>query len=291
MIHRRAFALAAAALFLPSTAGAQRRVAGSPRTYRYASAPGVAPDLQSLDLYASPGQGKPLLVFIHGGGWRIGDKANGLHGAQKAAFFNAQGYAYASINYRLSPAVTHPAHVEDVAAALAWLADNARAQGLDADRIVVMGHSAGAHLAGLVATDARRLGAHGKPLSLLKGAILLDGAGYDVTRQAPAVIARGGFMGEMYADAFGRDGALWADASPVTHVREGAGIAPFLIVHTDRADAVSQSRLLADKLRSARVDAQLFRAAGYSHADANRKIGQPGEPVTEAIMAALRRWL
>jgi len=290
MMHRRAFATALAACIV---APAYAQVA--PRTYRYAQSPGTAPDLQSLDLYASPGpnlwQGKPLLVFIHGGGWRIGDKANAPHGRQKAAFFNAQGYAYASINYRLSPAVTHPAHVEDVAAALAWLADHAEQQGLDARRIVVMGHSAGAHLAALVATDARRLGAYGKPLSTIKGAILLDGAGYDVTRQAPSVIARGGFLGEMYADAFGRDGALWADASPVTHVREGAGIAPFLIVHTDRPDAVAQSTLLAQRLRAARVDAQLIRAAGYSHADANRKVGQAGEPVTEAIVAALRRWI
>lgn len=289
MIHRRAFALSTAALFL-GAAHAQPRIAGSPRTYRYAQSPGATADLQSLDLYASPGQDRPLLVFIHGGGWRIGDKANAPHGSQKAAFFNAQGYAYASINYRLSPAVMHPAHVEDVAAALAWLADHAGQQGLDARRIYVMGHSAGAHLAALVATDARRLGAFGKPLSTIKGAILLDGAGYDVARQAPAVIRRGGLLGQMYADAFGRDGALWADASPVTHAREGAGIAPFLIVHTDRPDAVSQSTLLAQRLRAARVDAQLFRAAGYSHADANRKVGQAGDPVTEAIMAALRRW-
>jgi acetyl esterase/lipase len=286
MIHRRAFVASLAALSL-APAHAQPR---APRTYRYAETPGVDPDLQSLDLYPAASGPRPLVAFIHGGGWRIGDKANAPHGPQKAAFFNAQGFAYASINYRLSPAVTHPAHVEDVAAAVAWLAKNARSHGIDARSITVMGHSAGAHLAALVATDARRLGAHNLPLSAIRGAILLDGAGYDVMRQAPTVIARGGFLGEMYADAFGRDGALWSDASPVAHVRAGAGIAPFLIVHTDRPDAVSQSTLLADRLRGAGVDAQLFRAAGYSHADANRKVGQAGEPVTEAIMAALRRW-
>lgn len=283
MLDRRAFALAALAFATPA-------LAQEKRTFRYAQTPGVAPDLQSLDLYAPPGPPRPLLVFIHGGGWRIGDKANPPHGRQKAAYFNAQGYALASLNYRLSPAVTHPAHVEDVAAALAWLHRNGARHGVDARRMVLMGHSAGAHLAALVATDARRLARHDLTPAILGGAVLLDGAGYDVADQAPAVIARGGFLGEMYADAFGRDGALWADASPVTHVAAGKAIPPFLIVHTDRQDAVRQSTLLARRLREAGVDATLFRAAGYSHADANRRIGETGEPVTAAIMAALGRW-
>lgn len=290
MISRRTFALSAAAMFAAGLAHAQARVAGGPRTYRYAQSPGVAPDLQSLDVYASPGQHRPLMVFIHGGGWRIGDKANAPHGVAKAAFFNGQGMAYASLNYRLSPAVTHPAHVQDVAAALSWIADHADQQGFDPRRIYLMGHSAGAHLAALVATDTRRLAAYGKTPAMLRGVIVLDGAGYDVREQAPATIRRGGFLGEMYADAFGRDGALWADASPVTFVAANHAIPPFLIVHTDRPDAVRQSTLLADRLRGARVETTLFRALGYTHADVNRRIGQPDEPVTGAIMGALHRW-
>lgn len=284
MIDRRAFAASAGALLLAPSARAE----GAPRTFRYAQAPGVAPALQSLDLYAGPGGKAPLVVFIHGGGWRIGDKQNGAAGREKAAFFNAQGFAYASVNYRLSPDVMHPAHVQDVAAALAWLADHAVAEGADPARIFVMGHSAGAHLAALVATDARRLGAFGKSPSMLKGVILLDGAGYDVAREAAATIARGGFLGAMYADAFGADPAGWADASPVRFVTRGAP--PFLIVRTDRPDAVTQTALLRDALGRAGVDVTVFRAAGYTHADVNRRIGQTGEPVTGAIMAALRRW-
>ncbi len=269
---------------------AQARTAGRPRSYRYAQSPGAAPDLQSLDVYAEPGARRPLVVFLHGGGWRIGDKANAPHGAQKAAFFNAQGFAFASVNYRLSPAVMHPAHVEDVAAALAWIYANADAQGFDRTRITVMGHSAGAHLAALVAMDGRRLARHGLTPAMLNGAILLDGAGYDVAAQAPAVLRRGGFMGEMYGDAFGRDGRLWADASPVTFAAAGKGIPPFLIVHTDRPDATRQSTLLAARLRDAGVDAALFRARGYTHADVNRRIGEAGEAVTGAVMSALTAW-
>ena len=290
MISRRAFALSAAAALFAGDAFAQVPGTGAPRTYRYAQTPGASPDLQSLDFYAAPGRGRPLVVFIHGGGWRIGDKAMGAHGRDKAAFFNQLGHAYASLNYRLSPDVQHPAHVDDVAAALAWLHGHAAELGFDARRIYVMGHSAGAHLAALVSTDARRLAKYGKPLSILKGAILLDGAGYDVTLQAPAVIARGGFLGEMYSGAFGADPAVWRDASPTLHVARGQGIPPFLIVHASRPDSTRQSLQLAQALRAAGVDARLFEARGYTHAQVNRRIGEPGEAITGEIEAALRRW-
>jgi len=290
MISRRVFALSALASSFSGPALAQARLAGSPRTYRYAQTPGVAPELQSLDLYAAPGQNRPLVVFIHGGGWRIGDKAMGACGREKAAFFNPLGYAYASLNYRLSPNVQHPAHVDDVASAVSWLHDHAEEQGIDRNHIYVMGHSAGAHLAALVAVDARRLAKYGKPLTILKGAVLLDGAGYDVTTQAPAVIARGGFLGEMYSGAFGTDPAGWADASPTLRVARGQGIPPFLIVHASRPDSTRQSIQLAQALRNAGVDARLFEAAGYTHAQVNRRIGEPGEAITAQITAALQRW-
>ncbi len=290
MITRRAFALSAAVALFAGQAMAQAPAAGGPRTLRYARAPGVAADLQSLDLYAAPGEGRPLVVFIHGGGWRIGDKGMGAHGRQKAAFFNALGMSYASINYRLSPAVRHPAHVQDVAAALAWLHEHAGELGFDRDRIYVIGHSAGAHLAALVAVDRRWLGAMGKPLSIVKGAILLDGAGYDLTTQAPAVIARGGFLGEMYSGAFTTDPAVWRDASPTLNIARGQGVAPFLIVHASRPDSTYQSRRLAAALRDAGADARLYEARGYTHAQVNRRIGEPGEAVTREITAALRRW-
>lgn len=290
MISRRAVVGASLFSLAAPSAFAQSRQAGSPRTYRYAAAPGARPELQSLDLYAAPGRNRPFVVFIHGGGWRIGDKQNGAAGREKAAFFNPLGYTYASVNYRLSPDVMHPAHVQDVAAALAWLHDNAEAQGIDRNRIYVMGHSAGAHLAALAAVDRRWLGAHGKPLSILKGAILLDGAGYDVTEQAPAVIARGGFLGQMYSGAFGMSEAGWADASPTLHVARGQGTPPFLIVHASRADSTRQSRQLAAALQGVGVDARLFEARGYSHAQVNRRIGEPGEAITSQITAALTRW-
>lgn len=255
------------------------------RTVRYANSPGVDPNLQSLDLYAESATGRrPMLAFIHGGGWRQGDKANPAHGITKATYFLNQGFVFASLNYRLSPAVMHPAHIEDVVAALAWLHTNASAAGADPNRIYVMGHSAGAHLAALAATDERRLKAAGKTLSILKGAILLDGAGYDMTRRSQ----RDG--SGIIAQAFGNDPATLANASPLKHVAPGKGVPPFLIVHTDRRQAVDQAQTLATALKNSNVEASLFNPPNYTHADVNRRFGQPGEPVTSATMAALKQW-
>jgi acetyl esterase/lipase len=290
-MHRRSLLLAGLASIGAVVAPVARaRIAGSPRTYRYGETPGTDPDLQSLDLSSPPGQARPIIAFIHGGGWRIGDKATAGAGAKKARVFTGRGLVYASLNYRLSPAVMHPAHVEYVAAGLAWLVANAAAQGGDPRRIVVMGHSAGAHLAALVATDARRLRAHGLRPRDLACVILLDGAGYDLTIQTPAVRARGGFAGDMYVGAFGNDPAIWRDASPVWQANPAAPPPPFLILHTPRADAARQSSALAQAVRRAGGEATVKLCRGQTHASFNRDIGVPGHEPTAEIFAALRRW-
>jgi acetyl esterase/lipase len=81
------------------------------------------PKLQSLDIYApKTDTPKPVMIYIHGGGWHKGDKEPGSE--EKAKLLATQGWMLVSINYRLSPAITHPAHVQDVAAAVAWIQDS-----------------------------------------------------------------------------------------------------------------------------------------------------------------------
>jgi acetyl esterase/lipase len=117
---------------------------------------GVDPNLLSLDVYA-PAKAKdlPVVLMIHGGGWANGDKANRDVGTNKARYFTAQGYVYVSINYRLSPAVQHPTHIEDVASAVSWVLENIATYGGDPARLTLMGHSAGAHLLLVSAPDWR----------------------------------------------------------------------------------------------------------------------------------------
>ncbi|MGD9704673.1 MAG: alpha/beta hydrolase fold domain-containing protein [Acidimicrobiia bacterium] len=110
-------------------------------------------DAQRLDLYLPPDAEPPLplLVFIHGGAWMAGDKRN-EYAAGVVPLFVGEGYAVASVNYRLSDEAVFPAQLLDVKAAIRWLRANAPTYGIDPNRIAAAGESAGAHLAALLGT-------------------------------------------------------------------------------------------------------------------------------------------
>ena len=115
---------------------------------RYASTPSHRPAFGSLDLYLpQTGQNFPVLFFVHGGALIKGDKSSL---ATNAVRFVEQGYAVVAVNYRLSPAVKFPAHIEDVAQGFAWVHKNIGKYGGDQKRIFVAGGSAGGYLATLL---------------------------------------------------------------------------------------------------------------------------------------------
>lgn len=258
------------------------------RDIRYRTMEGVAARFHSLDVHSRAGaEALPTMVMVHGGGWRTGDKANRNVVRPKAAWFVSRGWVFVSINHRLSPAVRHPDHVDDVAAAVAWVHDHIGEYGGDPDRIHVMGHSSGAHLAALVATDDRRLAAHGKSLSIIRSATVLDGAGYDIPWGEEADLI-GPMLEWMFRDAFGGEAAR-RDGSPATHVSSGKSIPPFLIVHTERHAAAVSSTDFALQLIAADVSAQLFVTWGKSHSAVNRDLGVEGDPLTAAVAAFLDR--
>ncbi|WP_426574926.1 alpha/beta hydrolase [Aquihabitans sp. McL0605] len=130
---------------------------------RYRQVAGVDPDLLSLDYYRpvrAPGCGPaPIVVYVHGGGFRIGDKARKM--PDKVKLFNDEGWVFASVDYRLSPQppwaapgeVRYPTQEQDAAAAVAWLHDHTSAFGGDPSRISLIGHSSGAFIVSLLGTD------------------------------------------------------------------------------------------------------------------------------------------
>ncbi len=206
-----------------------------------------ADPLQRLDFTRGSGRRAPLFIFIHGGGWTFGDKSMAGH---MAAHLHGLGYAFASLDYRLVPDADPQQQAEDVAAAIARLIRDADRLGIDPDRIILSGHSAGAHLAALVGTDPRYLAAHRLPISILDGIILFDGAGYDV----PAQMQRGGLLlRRMYRRAFGDDPAFQARVSPTLQAA-APNAGRFLILHiTSRPDdSGAQSGRLAEALRRER---------------------------------------
>ena len=279
-------------LFAGAASSAPPPRVGVFRNLPYARVDGVDPRLLSLDIYTS-GQAmaaRPVVVMIHGGGWRSGDKARRPMTQPKAPHFVGHGFVYVSINYRLSKTANgakHPAHVEDVAKALAWLHDHVGEHGGDPDRLFVMGHSSGAHLAALVSTDHRRLEAEGKDLSIIKGTICLDTAGYDIPRYINELAATPRAR-RAYEHAFGATEDVWRDASPRHHVAPDKDIPPMLLFHTGQRKQVKQlSNEMAAALRDAGTPARAIHAADKDHAGINRCIGEPGDPYTKIIMAFL----
>lgn len=246
--------------------------------------------LQRLDFYAAHASGQaPLVVFVHGGGWKRGDKGNAT-GAFKATHYRNQGYAFASINYRLVPSVKVEQQAADVAASLAWLIQNSAKLGIDPKRIVLMGHSAGAHLAALVGTDPQYLRAAGLDMSAVRGVLPIDGAAYDVAAQlgdGPDMMKR------TYAEAFGNDPARQKALSP-SHNTANPNAPAFLIIHVERPDAARQSQALASALRSTgtAVELKAFDGQGLmGHMEINRRLGDPSYPATAVVDAWLRQVL
>ncbi|RWF13661.1 MAG: alpha/beta hydrolase, partial [Mesorhizobium sp.] len=137
MIDRRSLVLASLAAMLPAEAfPAWLR---QPKTVDYGPA--------KLDIYAADGaRDRPVLLFIHGGAWRIGSRGN-VNG--KPGFLLANGFLFVSIDYRMLPDADVATQAADVERAYAYVRANIASYGGDPDRIAVMGHSAGCHLAAL----------------------------------------------------------------------------------------------------------------------------------------------
>ena len=247
----------------------------------YAQIPSVETNLTSLDLYIpKSGQDHPIVIYIHGGAWVSGDKSNIDY---KPEVFTSQGYIFISINYRLSPDVQHPVHVQDVARAIAWVYNNCAVYGGDSGNIWLIGHSAGAHLAALVATDETRLEAEGLDLSVLDGVILLDGLGYNIPRLFEVYNLT---SLPLYVIPFGADPEDWADASPVAHVNSGKSIPAFLLIYVEGSTSTQQdAELFAEQLRQADISTTMVEALAKTHSSLNKEIGLPDDDVTSKILA------
>jgi acetyl esterase/lipase len=234
---------------------------------------------QSLDVYApADGQNHPVIFWIHGGGWRRGDKANMQHKPQAMV---ERGYLFVATNYRFAPGVTVKQMTADIAKAIAWTHRHAMEYGGDPNRIVVMGHSAGAHLAALVSTDDRYLKAEGVPLSVIKGCVPVDVSVYDIAKRLED---QGSTPPETFKTVFGENPEVYRDLSPVTHVADGKHIPPFLILHVaDRPETKAQSHWFADKLRAAGVPATVVAGEGKTHGTINSELGLADDKPTQAL--------
>lgn len=226
---------------------------------------------QRYDVYA-PAQtnGAPILFMVHGGGWRHGDKAMRNVIEAKLAHWTAQGYVVISTNYRMLPDADPLVQARDVANAIASAQRDSARWGGDPARVVLMGHSAGAHLVALLAASPTVLAAaQARPVI---GAVLLDSAGLDIERLMAASHM------PLYDEAFGSDRAFWKAASPYAQL--SAAGAPLLAVCSSRRDvSCSQAQAFAAKAQKIGRHARVLEE-DLNHAEINAELGKPNAYTT-----------
>jgi acetyl esterase/lipase len=196
-------------------------------------------DRHQLDVYRPRGKDHgPVLVFLHGGGWMIGSKDDyfGVYGYGTVARCLAErGLVVVLPNYRLSPRVRHPEHVKDAARAFAWAYRHVGKYGGDRQHLYVGGHSAGGHLAALLATDDTYLKQVGRSRKDIAGVIGLSGVyrvdNLDLKLLLPSSGGARVRTAEVrpFALVFGDNPKEARQASPLYHVQ--AGLPPFLLLN------------------------------------------------------------
>lgn len=234
---------------------------------------------QRFDVYlpAQP-RNAPIILFVHGGGWANGNKDNPGVVENKAAYWLPKGYILVSTNYRMRPDTAPLDQARDVARALAEVQERAPQWHADPSRVLLMGHSAGAHLAALVGASHalwREAGAT-KP----RGVVSLDSGALDVPdlMERPRIPA-------LYRRAFGSDKGDWIAASPHHQLTRDA-VPMLLVCSTRRPDACPQGRAMAEKGKALGVRIEVL-AENLSHGEVNRLLGTPSD-YTEAVDAYIR---
>jgi acetyl esterase/lipase len=250
----------------------------------YYAGPGADEEKHRLDVYSpSGGPGLPVVVFIHGGAWRFGDRDTRFDTYQKLGRkLAARGILTVVPSYRLAPEHKYPAFVKDAARAVKWVQENIDRYGGDPRRLVLMGHSAGAHIAALLAADLRWLKEAGADPARIAGVIGISGP-YDI-------VATQKKMSRMVHSAFGDDHTNRRDASVETH--EGKSpLPPFLLAVASRdPESLHQHALeLITAIRKAGGQVRRFEAKGRNHFSVIVRLGDADDPLGDAVEAFVKR--
>ncbi|HYI37444.1 MAG TPA: alpha/beta hydrolase [Thermoleophilaceae bacterium] len=274
--------LAALVVAAPGAAATPKACAKAPaaKTVAYKRVAGVPANLTSLDVYTPSracrkGRRAPVVMWVHGGGYVIGDKTNQIR--DKVRLFSRRGWVFVSVNYRLTRPGTprsakYPDHFRDVAAAVSWVRRGIGRRGGDRGRIALLGHSAGADIVANVTTNPRWLRERKLGLRTVRCAGPLDTEGFD------KAAAGAGEQGQ-WQRALGNLPTYVRDTSAVNLIRRGAGIPRTITVFRGTPRRQRIERRFATTLRAAGVPATLVDARSLSHAQVSRRIGAAGDRV------------
>jgi acetyl esterase/lipase len=235
-----------------------------------------------LDIYIPQGaRNAPVIFSLHGGALSMGDRREESFVGQR---FAAAGYVTVVTSYRLSPQVSHPAHIQDAAAAFAWVKRNIRQHGGDPDRVLIIGHSAGAYLAMLLATDPRWLAAHKLAPRDIAGVAPVSGFFW---------VDKEGVGPDRPTYVWGPDRKVWVESSPARYLR--ADLPPVLILDTDGDEQWRQQQNvdLAAALRAAgHKDVTVHKVRGRTHMSVWTRMNESAsEETSSQILLFARRVL
>ena len=242
-----------------------------------------------LDIYSpdkAADKSLPVMFWIHGGGWQVGDKSDV---ALKPKVLTERGFVFVSTNYRLLPEVKMDVLIRDVAKSLGWVHRNIAKHGGDPKRIFVGGHSAGAQLAALICIDDRYLKAEGVSFDVLEGCVPVDGDTYDIpkiimTAEHRQTLYGGKMFTFGHRQKFGNDPEKHIDFSAVTHVSKDKGIPPFLILFfPGNPDTRAQAQRLEAVLKQAEIPATAYGKRDSNHSSLNNDLGKPDDPATKKL--------
>lgn len=222
---------------------------------------------QRFDVYlpSGPRNGK-ILLMVHGGAWAFGDKGASGVWSNKVAHWGAQGWVVVSTNYRMVPKANPLVQAQDVARALARVQQLAPSWGAKPHEVLLMGHSAGAHLVALITAQPQLTAEQGAQAWL--GTVVLDSGAMDVE----AIMTKRHFP--LYDRAFGADRALWQQASPLQQLNSAT--VPTLLVCSLRRDvSCAQAKAYASRASQLGARAQVL-PEDLSHMQINKELGLPG---------------
>jgi arylformamidase len=242
-----------------------------------------AEKLNMLDVYMpKKGSRSPVIVWIHGGNWTSGDK-NEVD--KKPEYFTSKGYIFISVNYRLSPQTNYLGQAQDVATAIVWIHDNIIHYSGDKNRISLIGNGTGAHLAALVTVQDKFLKNASGSLTMVKGVVTVEGAGFDIPTVLPLQEKK--FRDGCEA-AIGKSRKQWVEASPISHIQSEVKIPPFLIVFAGtKTMAETDAHVLSFRLNRANQASTLKNYPQKNSQNIVRDFGKENDKVTEDIMTFL----
>lgn len=277
------------AIIIPSYHKASLADSQVTRDIKYYNGPGFDSQKHRLDLFVPKAKKNwPVMVFVHGGEWISGDKGLKVLGADIYSnigrFYASKGIGVAVINYRLLPTATWTEQVGDVARSVEWVRKNIRVRGGNPNAIYLAGHSSGAQVAAKVSLDDRILNSLGLSRKILKGVILISGAGYDLTDEETLELAA---KEHLFQRLFHKGRIPLEQRQKMSPIRDVSTHAPpFLILYSEKEEKElkEESIRLHARLRQNGIRARLIQVPDSGHKTIVLSVSDPARTSSRAIL-------